>query len=153
LVGEDVGDDATSDHFWQHVRTVSQQAHRSGCARVLDDLEGLVERVGDRVAIAGREPLFDPGEIDVDADEVSACHRCGQWLGAAHATHTAADGELALQRSAKVLARAGHERLKGALHDALAADVDPRSRRHLAVHHQPSPFELVEVLPIGPSPD
>src|SRR5690606_19916260 len=35
-------------------------------------------------------------------------------------------------------------------YDARRADVDPRTGRHLAVHHQALPIELVEVLPGGP---
>jgi hypothetical protein len=40
--------------------------------------------------------------------------------------------------------------LIGALNDALAADIDPRPGRHLAVHHQSLLIELVEMRPIGP---
>ena len=47
-------------------------------------------------------------------------------------------------------ARAGAEGLVGALHDALRADVDPRARRHLPVHHEALAVELVEVLPGRP---
>src|SRR3546814_2631348 len=43
--------------------------------------------------------------------------------------------------------------LVGALHDALAADVDPAAGGHLAVHHQALAIELVEVLPGGPVRD
>ena len=42
------------------------------------------------------------------------------------------------------------EGLVGALHDALAADVDPRAGGHLAVHHQALAIELVEMLPGRP---
>ena len=42
------------------------------------------------------------------------------------------------------------EGLVSALHDALAADVDPGAGRHLAVHRQALAIELVEVLPGGP---
>ena len=38
----------------------------------------------------------------------------------------------------------------GALNDALAADVDPRAGRHLAVHHQALAIELVEFVPGRP---
>jgi len=41
--------------------------------------------------------------------------------------------------------------LERALHNALRADVDPRTRRHLAVHHQPAALEFVEVLPVRPA--
>ena len=42
---------------------------------------------------------------------------------------------------------------KCSLHDPLRADVNPRTRRHLPIHHQPGAFELVELLPIRPMPD
>ena len=45
------------------------------------------------------------------------------------------------------------EGLVGALHDPLAADVDPRAGRHLAVHHEALAIELVEVLPVRPAAD
>jgi hypothetical protein len=38
------------------------------------------------------------------------------------------------------------EGLVGALHDALRADVDPRARGHLAVHHQAFTIELVKMV-------
>ena len=40
------------------------------------------------------------------------------------------------------------ERLVGALHDALRADVDPRARGHLPVHHEAGALQLVELLPV-----
>ena len=52
--------------------------------------------------------------------------------------------------AAVVLAAGFGEGLVGALHDALAADVDPAAGRHLAVHHQALAVELVEVLPGRP---
>ena len=42
------------------------------------------------------------------------------------------------------------ERFISALYDALAADIDPRSSRHLAVHGQPFFIEDVKVIPIRP---
>ena len=42
------------------------------------------------------------------------------------------------------------EGLVSALHDALAADIDPGAGRHLAVHHQALAIELVEMLPGRP---
>ena len=51
---------------------------------------------------------------------------------------------------AAMLAPGFGEGLVGSLHDALAADVDPRSRRHLAEHHQALAVELVEVFPRRP---
>ena len=54
------------------------------------------------------------------------------------------------QIAAEVLTAHFDERLVRALHDALAADVDPRARRHLAEHHQAAAIEFVEVLPRRP---
>ena len=44
------------------------------------------------------------------------------------------------------------ERLVRALHDSLAADVDPRPRRHLPVHRQPQLAPAVELVPVRPVP-
>ena len=55
---------------------------------------------------------------------------------------------LSVQRSAEMLARRRRERLVGALHDSLGADVDPRAGRHLAVHRQ---AELLRAVEFGPS--
>ena len=41
----------------------------------------------------------------------------------------------------------------GALHDALAANVDPAASGHLAVHRQPFGIQLVEVFPGRPVRD
>ncbi|MNC07674.1 hypothetical protein D3C75_552300 [compost metagenome] len=40
-----------------------------------------------------------------------------------------------------------NEGFVGALHDALATDVDPAPGRHLAVHRQPLRIQLVKVFP------
>ena len=52
-----------------------------------------------------------------------------------------------------LLRRDGTEGLERALQNALGADVDPGSRRHLAVHHQAFGFQLAELLPVGPVTD
>ncbi len=40
--------------------------------------------------------------------------------------------------------------LVGALHDALAADIDPGAGGHLAIHHQALAIEGAEMLPVRP---
>ena len=59
-----------------------------------------------------------------------------------------------IQRPARspliVLAADLDEGLVGALHDALAADIDPGAGGHLAVHHQALAIELVEMVPGRP---
>ncbi len=42
------------------------------------------------------------------------------------------------------------EGLVGALHDPLAADIDPGAGGHLAVHHEAEAIELVELFPSRP---
>src|SRR5688572_2474212 len=42
------------------------------------------------------------------------------------------------------------EGLVGSLNDSLAADVYPRSRRHLPKHHQAATIQLIEVIPARP---
>ncbi len=54
------------------------------------------------------------------------------------------------RRAAEVPARAGGERLVGALQDALRADVDPAAGGHLAVHRQAHRFEPAKLLPGRP---
>src|SRR5213075_48370 len=61
--------------------------------------------------------------------------------------------EASCERAAEVTLRTLGERLERSLHDALRADVDPRARGHLAVHHEAALLELSEVLPRGPLAD
>ena len=84
------------------------------------------------------------------AEQRGAGHRRGQRLRAAHAAEAGGQDPPAGEVAAVVLAAHLDEGLVGALHDALAADVDPRAGRHLAVHHQALAIELVEVLPGRP---
>jgi len=53
-------------------------------------------------------------------------------------------------RRGDVLAERLGKRLVRPLHDALRADVDPRARGHLAIHHEALAVELLEMLPRGP---
>ena len=43
--------------------------------------------------------------------------------------------------------------LERALHNSLAADVNPRARRHLAVHGEAQAFEPIELGIVRPLPD
>ena len=79
----------------------------------------------------------------IDAPAIVAASGCAPPMPPSPAVRIQLPGQIA----AVVLAAHLDEGLVGALHDALAADVDPRARRHLAVHHQALAVELVEVLP------
>jgi hypothetical protein len=52
-------------------------------------------------------------------------HGRREWLGAAHAAQATGEHEAPGERAAEVASGDGAERLIGALHDALRADVDP----------------------------
>jgi hypothetical protein len=75
----------------------------------------------------------------------------GQGLRAAHAAQAGAEDPASARVAAPVLARGLHEGLVGALHDALAADVDPAAGGHLAVHEEAAAVQLLELLPGGPA--
>ena len=74
----------------------------------------------------------------------------GERLRAAHAAEARGQDPFAREVAAIVLAAHLDEGLVGALHDALRADIDPRARGHLAVHHEALPIELVEMVPGRP---
>ena len=104
-----------------------------------------------KVAVAGFEPLLNALGIDVDAEKRRARHGCRERLRATHAAHSAGNDQFARQISAKMFVSGRVKCLKGALHDSLRADVNPRAGRHLSVHHQAGALEFVEFLPVGPS--
>ena len=77
-------------------------------------------------------------------------HGGGKWLRPAHAAKPAGQHPFAGQITVIMLPCGLGKGLIGALNDALATDVNPRSRRHLAVHHQAFFIELIEVVPSRP---
>ncbi len=153
LIGQDVGRDAARDQRRQHVGGVAAQADRARdpIARpAADAIERLVEAVGGFVEIPRGEPALDPLRIDFDDERRGAVHRRGERLGAAHAAESGGHHQPAGQRAAKMPARHGRQRLVRALHDALAADIDPAAGGHLSVHREPAVLEIPEILPGGP---
>ncbi len=117
----------------------------------LEELERLLERPGLHVEVLCLQALGDALRTALDSEHRSAGHRGGKRLRAAHAAEPRGEDPPSAEFAAVMLTAHFHERLVSALHDALAADVDPRSRGHLAEHHQALAIELVEMLPIGPA--
>ena len=110
--------------------------------------------LGDDVEVARLHPAPGPRRVHLHAEEDRAVHRGRQGLRAAHATEPAGEHEPSGQVIRAEVGPAGlGERLVGALQDPLRADVDPRARGHLPVHHQALRLELPEVLPGGPASD
>ena len=105
--------------------------------------------LGTHVAVAVLDAAVDAGRVALDADRDAAVHRDGERLRAAHAAEPRRQGDRPGERAAEPLGRHRGERLVRALEDALRADVDPRTGRHLPVHRQPEGLQAPELLP-GP---
>ena len=87
--------------------------------------DAVVERARDLVTVAAFQPFFDPCWIDLDAQKDCAVHRRGEWLRASHSAKTTAENKFSLERAVEVLATGRGKSLERALHDSLAADVNP----------------------------
>jgi len=139
--------------FGQHLGRVAEQADRhrlalGGVAR--DTRQRVVEIVGLIVEVLGAQTEIDARLLAFDVQRTGTGKGGRQRLRTAHAAQPRGEDPFALQRPSVVLAPSLDEGFVGALHDALAADVDPRASGHLAVHHQALAVELVEVLPGAP---
>src|SRR5581483_3651111 len=106
--------------------------------------------MGDAVAIAGIDPFLRSCFVDLNTEECGAGHGRGQRLCPAHSAQTGRENDFSGKaprlaprgrgwsaRSvggmlAKMLLGAGHERFVSSLDDALTADIDPATGRHLA---------------------
>ena len=102
------------------------------------------------IEIARLQTHFDAARLALNRQHRGTRHGRRQRLRATHAAEAGGEDPFARQTAAKVLTANFDKRFVGALHDALAADVDPRPRRHLAVHHQALAIEFVEVRPRPP---
>ena len=145
--------DTATDHLGQGFGGVAEQADRDrlplGVAR-LDHRDGFVDAVRLLVEVAGSEAHFDAARLAFDREAARARHHRRERLRAAHAAEPGGQQPAAGEAAAIMLAPHFDEGLVRALNDALAADIDPAARGHLAVHHQALFIELVEMLPVGP---
>ena len=96
------------------------------------------------------QPVIDATLLAFDVERTCTGKRGREWLRATHTTKSSGQNPSANETAIKVLAPRFDKRFVGALHDALTADVNPRTGRHLAVHHQAFAIKLVKVLPRGP---
>ena len=88
--------------------------------------------------------------IDVHDEAGAFVEGNGERLRTTHTTAARREREGAGQCSVKVLGGHRTEGLVGALHDALGADVDPRTGRHLAIHRQTEGLQTAKLRPCGP---
>ena len=138
LVGDHVRPHAAPDELRKHIGGIAEQADRDRLAIAagrLDDGERLVERIGAPVEIAGLQAHLDAARLTFHREHRGAREGRGKRLGAAHAAEAAGEDPAPCEIAAIMAAPDLDEGLVGALHDALAADVDPGAGRHLAVHH------------------
>jgi hypothetical protein len=133
-------DHAAAHQLRQNVGAVAHQPHRDGlpaAARFINDVERVIEVHGHAVAISALQALLDARRVYIHAQKAGIVQGGRQRLGAAHAAHAAGDDEPAAQGAAEVPVGRGREGFESALHNSLAADVDPRAGGHLAVHGEP----------------
>ena len=156
LVGHDLGPEAAREQPGLHVGAVAEQSDRErfACgAGVLGPPQGLVDRRRLTIEVARLDPALDARRVDLDAEGHAAVHRDRERLGAAHPSETASERDRASERASEPLGGALRERLVRALQDPLGPDVDPRPRRHLAVHRETGVLELAERVPVRPLGD
>ena len=74
-------------------------------------------------------------------------------MRATHATEAAGQNEFSVERATKMFPPGSSKSFKRTLHDALAADVNPRAGSHLSVHRQSHPLEPIELGVVVPLPN
>jgi hypothetical protein len=115
-----------------------------------DARDRIVEVARLLVDVARAQAKVDPRLLAFDDERAGAGEGRRERLRAAHAAEAGGEDPAACQAATVVLPSRLDERLERSLHDALRADVDPRARGHLPVHHEPLAIELGEVLPGRP---
>ena len=153
LVGDDVHLYPAAHDLGEHLRRIAQQPDAQRLAlvlRCLAPLQRLIQAGGRFVEVGRLQPALDAVRVDLDDQPHALVEGDRQRLGAAHAPQPRRQRQRARQRAAEVALGAGRQRLVGALQDALGADIDPAAGGHLAVHRQPHPLVLAEVLPVRP---
>ena len=139
LIGDDVWDHPTSDQLLEHIGGIADQAdatRRAAGLVALDERQGRVQIRCQFVEVAFVQTPLDALRIDVDTEIDRTGNRRGKRLRSTHPAESTGVNKATFKVATEVFFAAGSEGLIGALQDALRADVDPRSGRHLAVHHQ-----------------
>ena len=140
LVGERIGADAARQHLGQHFGGIAEQAHGhwltgSAARAMISSASSMLAAATSRYRVS--QALVDALLAALDREHERAGHHRRQRLRAAHSAEARGQDPLAGEIAAEMLAAHLGEGLVGALHDALAADVDPAAGGHLAVHHEP----------------
>ena len=105
LVGENVGYHAAIGELGNDIGAISYQSDRNiffFANSIFQNAQCLVEGCDHEVAIACLKALLNAFGIDINSEECRAGHGCRERLGAAHASHAAANDQLAGEISAKM---------------------------------------------------
>ena len=153
LIRQRIRPDAPRQHLRKQLRRVSRQSNghcRSIPDRVFDHGHCVVEGFGPPVEVTRLKPLVDTVGLAFDGQKRGARHRRRKRLRPTHAAKPGRQYPLAVQVAGVMPAAHLYKRFVSALHDPLAADVDPRPGRHLPEHHQTGPVEFTKVFPGRP---
>ena len=142
-----------AENLGEHLRGIAHQPHRLRLAArgpIGDHPQRLVQRLRLGIDIPRANPEIDPRLVHFHRQTTRPGEHRRQRLRPAHAPQTARQNPAPGQRAVVMLPPRLGKGLIGPLHDPLRADVNPRPRRHLPVHHQALLIELVEMLPGRP---
>jgi hypothetical protein len=150
LVGHGIRPHAAAHQFGIDFGRIAQQADRNRLAGTRHDGQRFVDIVGRPIEVTGLQAHLDAAGLAFHGEARGTRHHRRQRLGAAHAAQPGRQHPAAGKIAAIMLSPHLDERLVGALHDALRADIDPRAGGHLAIHGQALGIEFVEMLPGRP---
>ena len=137
LIRQNIGNHSAFYDFRKDIGAIANQTDRkrlSIFARCFNQLERFIDRPRDLVAVTALQSLLDPRRIDVNTDKNGAVHGRGKRLRAAHSTEPAADDEFTREISIEMFLPRRAKGFECALHNSLAADVNPGTGRHLSIH-------------------
>ena len=150
LVRDEVGNNSAGDQPLEQIDGVGQHSDRNGlrCRRLASSARSIASSSASSRAsrYRVREPAIDPVGVHLGDEGRGAVHRRGEGLRASHAAQAGGHHETPFEMPVEVPGRGGREGLEGPLHDALAPDVDPGARGHLAVHRQAHPLQAAELV-------
>ena len=150
LIRHRVGPHPAPVYFGKDFSRIAEQANRNRRFGLGHNAQRLIEAVGLAIKIAGLQPHLDPAWLALNRKARRPRHCCGERLRPAHPAKTSGEYPFARKIAAIMLPPHFDESFVSALNNPLRADVDPRSRRHLAVHHQPRLIEFMEMIPCRP---
>ena len=133
-----------------HVAVIGDGVGFLGSQLLLSHFQDLIQVVGLRTHPALVVTGHDPGQVHLSNDGNGTCDLRSLALGAAHTAqtggHEQAAGQVPVLGDTQFGAPRTQQGVKGAMHDALGADVHPASGGHLAVVGNPDGCRTVEVF-------